>query len=71
MMLQFRFSRNYSSITDTTMRLPTLQCVSRNPNEILLSKDAVADYANTLEVTFSIRDSRKLYQDTRERLATI
>ena len=33
--------------------------------QILLSKDAAADYANTPEVTFSIRNSRKLYQDTR------
>ena len=46
-------------------QLLILQCVSRHPNYILLSKDAVANYANTPEVTFLIRNSRKLYQDTR------
>ena len=50
---------------EITSQLLILQCVSRNPTYILLSKDAVADYANTSEVTFSIRNSRKLYQDTR------
>ena len=39
--------------------------ISRNPKEILLSEDAVADYAKMLEVIFSIRNFRKLYQDTR------
>ena len=37
-----------------------LQYVSRNPNWILLSKNAIADYAITPEVTFSIRNSWKL-----------
>ena len=45
-------------------QLLILQYVSRNPNEILLSKDAVADYAITPKVTFAIRNSWKLYQDT-------
>ena len=31
---------------------------------MLLSKDAVADYANTPEVTFSIRNFQKLYKNT-------
>ena len=46
-------------------QLLILQYVSRNPHSILLSKDAVADYVITPEVTFSIRNSWKLYQDTR------
>ena len=50
MMLQFSFPRNYFLI-------------ELSSNEILLSNDTVADYANTVKVTFSIRNSA--YHDTR------
>ena len=62
--LIFSFPQNYFLITNT------IQYVSRNLNEILLSKDALADYTTTPEVTFSIRNFRKLYQDIRDNVST-
>ena len=43
-------------------QLLILQYVSRSPNLILLSKDAVADYANT---PYSSVIPENYYQDTR------
>ena len=39
--------------------------IAKSKRNSIFLKDPVADYANTPEVTFSISNSRKLYEDTR------